>query len=230
MESTASTASNRMLMDILANHHVPVQSSTEQIEILGTDLKLSSKVFWNAQRPKDAIHLDVSVRSEQFLGNRTLVEAFAGAGNSLDEAVHNAFDKFCQASLHAIMAVFINRSLGEDQVEWEHWVDENHGWEVCLGPLLLQSNLQQGFDGDSFNSSDLVDALREAFLLQASNHPHWLRLFRGSLDGKCIGREVLLDNEPWPSGEAILDHWPFPDKPGYNSLRLFLIAIPIREK
>ncbi len=219
-------ASNQMLMAILANHHVPVQSSKEHIEILGTDVKLFSKVFQHAQRPQDAIQLDVSVRSEQFLGNRTLVEAFAGAGNSIDEAVHNAFGKFCQASLHAIMAAFIDRSLGEDQVEWEHWGNENHGWEVCLGPLLLQSSLQQGSDGDSEGYNNLLNTIREAFLSRESNHPHWLRLFRGSLDGKCMGREVLLDNEPWPSGEAILDQWPFPAMPGYYSLRQFLIANP----
>ncbi len=223
-----STPANDMLMTILGNHHVPVEARVDHIEIPGTDVHLQSKVFRNAQSPNAAIHLDVVVQSPQYLGNRSLVEAFAGVGSTPDDAVRNAFDKFCQASLHVIMAVFINRSLGEEQVDWEHWADSTHIWEVCLGPLLLQEGQPRELNEGSWNYSDLLDAFRDAFLKGASFQTHWLRCFRGSLDGKCIGREVLLDNDPWPTGEAILDRWAFPNRPGYNSMRHFLIALPVQ--
>ncbi len=219
-----------MLRAILAHHQVPVQAQVDHIEIPGTDVRLQSKVFRNAQTPNEAIHLDVVVQSPQYLGNRSLVEAFAGVGSTLDDAVHNAFDKFCQASLHVIMAVFINRSLGEEQVDWEHWAGNNHRWEVCLGPLLLQEAQPRESNEGNWNYNDLLDAFRDAFLKGATYQTHWLRCFRGCLDGKCIGREVLLDNDPWPTGEAILDRWQFPNQQGYYSMRQFLIALPVQPK
>ncbi len=225
-----STTANDLLMAILANHQVPVQDHVDHVEIPGTDVHLQSKVFRNAQAPNGAIHLDVVVQSPQYLGNRSLVEAFAGVGNILDEAVRNAFDKFCRASLHVIMAVFINRSLGEEQVDWEHWAYSNHRWDVCLGPLLLQEAQPRESNEGSWNYNDLLDAFRDAFLKGATYQTHWIRCFRGCLDGKCIGREVLLDNDPWPIGEAILDRWPFPNRQGYYSMRQFLIALPIQPK
>ncbi len=221
-----SNNTNDILMKILTNHQVPVEAQGDHVEILGTDVRVQSKVFRNAQAAREAIHLDIVVQSPKCLGNCAIVEAFAGIGSTLDDAVHDAFDKFCRASLHVIMAVIINRSLGEEQVDWEYWANANHGWDVCLGPLLLQEGQPREANDESWNYDGLLDAFRDAFLKGASYQTHWLRCFRGCLDGQCIGREVLLDNDPWPTGEEILDRWPFPNRQGYYSMRQFLIALP----
>ncbi len=219
--------SNQILMTILANHKIPAQTVMDQIEIAGTDVKLQAKVFGNSQGAKGSIQLDIVVVSQHLLGGSALVESFAGVGSTFDEAVNNAFNKFCRASLHVIMAVFIDRSLGEDQVEWENWSSNQGRWDVSLGPLLLQADQSLGPDSSKFNFSDLLDAFRDALVPRASHEAHWLRCFRGSLNGKCLSREVLLDNDPWAPGEAILDHWAFPNISGFYSLRHFLFMLPV---
>lgn len=55
----------------------------------------------------------------------------------------------------------------------------------------------------------------------------WLRIYRGSLHGKCAAREVLLDNDHWQAGEAILDHSVWPAEPDFYSIRQFMIALPV---
>src|SRR6185436_1818059 len=117
----------------------------------------------------------VTARSTHYLHDRFIVESFAGLGGSRDEAIHNAFDKFCRASLHVLLAAFVDRHLGADQVEWEHWANPRNSWNVCLGPLLTVS---KGAPHPPYGG--LLDQLKETFLSDATPEAHWARVFRGA--------------------------------------------------
>jgi hypothetical protein len=220
-----STNTNGILMEILSGHNLSVSEYRNMIWINGTDTLLQAWVIPKEHPPKKmVIQLDIKVICPSRLGQRILVESYAGWGDTFHDANRNAFGKFLLASLHVILAAFVNRDLGEDHVEWERWSDNRHTWEACLGPFLL--NEFQKPNAGNLDYGVLLDKLREAFLPQASNQTHWLRCFLGSLDGIRIGQEVLLDNDTWPNGEAILNSFPINRVPGYFSLRHFLIALP----
>src|SRR5262249_62067439 len=95
---------------------------------------------WVFRLPSESNHsflrLDINVNSPLIAG-RTLIESFAGWGSDEEQAIKQAWSKFCRASLHAILEVFVGDNKGEDQIEWEAWENSGVRWRVCLGPLLV---------------------------------------------------------------------------------------------
>jgi hypothetical protein len=166
------------------------------------------------------VQLDVIARST-ILDGRAVVESFAGVGDSFEKAVLDAFDKFSRASLHVLVAAFVNRDLGQDQVQWERWSNGVHSWDVCLGLLLLYSkDIQPPAYGE------LLDQLKELFLLEATPSAHWIRTFRGAAGTTVLRSEALFDNDDWPTGRRLVDSWQWPVTEQYQTVRHFLLALP----
>ncbi len=177
------------LLPILEQHHVRVSLRQGSIQVDGTDVQMQALGYTS----EGSIQLDVNVRSQRLLQARTLTESSVGSQDDLDEAIGEAFYAFCIQSLHTILAVFVDRRWDEGQTSWETWGKSNRAWNACLGPITPRSSA-----GDRVTIADyrlFLDALRDAYLLEASHELHWLRIYRGSLHGECIGRELLLDNE-----------------------------------
>ena len=220
---------NQMLIAILANHHIPLSEHGDYIQIDETDVMMQAFGVPHLKPPNTGILLQVGVRSQRLLGNRTLLEHFSEVGVSLDDAVQKAFFSFSRSSLHVILSVFVNRDLGAEQAWWEQWSNGERAWDVCCGPVTPKSlpafDFAHNYDIKGFTS--FLDALRDAYLREASYGLHWLRYYRGSLHGQCIAREVLLDNATWKSGEDILDRSVWPAGPDFYSIRQFFIASPI---
>ncbi len=227
MESPVGLTSR--LVPILYDHHVPLSVREGHIRIDGTDVELQAIGYPKPAPERVGMHLEVHVRSQRFLKDRILAESFAEVGADLDDAVEKAFYAFNHCSLHTILAAFVDRRLGAGQTDWEYWGSGDHRWDVCLGPVTpktsgtcAQGTIMNGMDYGSF-----LNELRDAYLLEASPEMHWLRIYRGSLHGKCVAREVLLDNVNWPSGEAILDRSDWPAGPDFYSIREFMVACPV---
>jgi hypothetical protein len=130
--------------------------------------------------------------------------------------------KFCQASLHVLLEVFIGEKKGEDQIEWETWENGGIRWRVCLGPLLVQAYGSQ--PPPAVMCGELIGQLRDALLPTVSREYHWLRFYHMRKDNSCLGSECLLDNESWSEGENLVNQWKWPG--GFYSMRLFLILRP----
>ncbi len=219
------------LVPILNDHHVGWSAHEGYLRIRGTDVQMQAFGYpADFAVPKGAlIQLDVRVRSQRLLQDRTLIESWAGYGDDTDEAIRQAFDAFSIDSLPAILAVFVDRNLEPDQVEWDTWGSGNRMWEVCLGRLTTMNSGTEAVKVRDYGS--YVDALRDAYLREASHELHWLRVFRGvsrgSPNGECVTGEVLLDNEPWQAGLDILDRWQWPTEPHLYRIREFMIAVPV---
>jgi len=52
---------------------------------------------------------------------------------------------------------------------------------------------------------------------------HWVRIFYGQHAAGSGTTEVMLDNKPWETMQAVMAALPWPAKDGYYSTRLFLI-------
>jgi hypothetical protein len=150
------------------------------------------------------------------------VESLAGVGESFDSAVLDALDMFHRGSFHVLLAALVDRHLASDQVEWERWSIRTHAWHICLGPLLLHST-----EIRVPPYAELLDQLKESFLAQAGPRVHWIRTFRGAAGSTAFGSEALLDNDEWPAGKAIVDSWRWPVTERYQTVRHFLVALPV---
>jgi hypothetical protein len=222
---------NHKLAELLEQHAVPASGDAYELHIPGSDLRLAARGMPAIQPSMMGLQLDIRLRSPRLLGRRTLVESFSEAGSSLEDAIQKTFYSFSLASLHVILSAFVERKLGAGETDWEQWSSARRAWDICLGPLTPKTMglpapgkpLLEDLDFETF-----LKALRDAFLKEASPRLHWLRVFRGSLHGKCMAREVLLDNSPWKTGEAILDGSLWPAEPDFYSIRHFMVALPVR--
>ncbi len=224
---------NGILASILTEHQISTTESGESIYINGTDVLLQAIAYpQKALSPGAAVQLDIIIRSQKLLGKRELVESFGDAGDDLDDAINKSFTSFKFASLQTILSVFVNRDLNAGQVEWEEWSNNRRSWNVCLGPITPKGSPavrpEKIINGESYRS--FLNNLRYAYLREASFDMHWMRIYRGSLQGKVRSREVLLDGEHWKSGEAIMDKWNWLPGPDFYSIRQFMILVPDHQK
>ncbi len=151
-------------------------------------------------------------------GDRSMLETFAGTGSDVAKATVEALDKFARGSLHVLLATLVDRGHGGEQVEWERCGAR----EVCIGPLLtLWSPPPPALD-----YGKLLDALLARLGAEPLTvEPHWVRVFAAHRAGELFGNEVLLDNKPWPAGEAVVRAHRWPDSETAYAVRHFL-ALP----
>ncbi len=168
------------------------------------------------------VQLDFAIVSPRMQGVPFL-DSIAGVGDTQDLAVRNAFEKFARSSFHVIAEALTDHPGDSQQVEIEQWGAGERAWRTFVGPLFLQAT-QHGAGVQGFEP--FFGALEDLFVASMSPGPHWMRVFLGALDGKVMGREVLVDGEVWPDGQALLDAQTFEYPAGYASFRNLLIALP----
>jgi len=191
-------------------------------ELAAGNMTISAGMFRKPSvKNTQILQLAVCVNSP-LISDRTLIESFAGWGKSEEEALKQAWEKFCRSSLHVLLEIFIGEKKGEDQIEWETWAGEGALWRVCLGPLFVISFVDKPLP--DLRCGDLLDKLRGALLPHLRQERHWLRFYYMRQGNARVGSECLLNNESWSEGESIVDQWHWPD--GSYSIRLFLILVP----
>lgn len=212
-----------ILQRYLEAHSIKVE--VKEQALVAENMVLSARVFEKpSSRIRNLLQLDINVHSSKFPG-RTLIESFAAWGDSEEEAINSALEKFAISSLHVLLDVFAGKR-NDEQTEWEQWADNGEGWQVCMGPLFIS-----GF-GESeppdLVCGELIDRLRDKLLSHITKDCHWLRFYYMQQDGIRVGSECLLDNTPWLEGQAIVDKWGWPE--GSYSARLFLMMLPETKK
>jgi hypothetical protein len=151
--------------------------------------------------------------------HRNIVESFSGVGPTIREALGDGFDKFTRGSLHVMIAMADRPELGSEEVTWATW----GAYEVCLGPLLkLWSS------AGPFEISAYLDHVKGLVLNEGlSPETHWIGTFVATDGQQIIGREMLLDNTSWVSGEQLLDDFPWPLAEEQYALRHFMALRPL---
>jgi hypothetical protein len=207
------------LFQMFAGHGVNATRTNIDLLVQDSGLFAACEVVREWDYPAGRmVQLDIRVQSPK-LGDKLMIESFAGFGLDEAEAAKEAFGKFTQASLHPILASLIDPDLGEEQVEWETWHMGAREWKVCIGPLIIQPG-----DAAEVDFGELLDELKAALLPTLNHRTHWLRTFFHRNGKEYFGSEALLDNEPWPEGQRIVESWNWPE--GDYRARHFMILIP----
>lgn len=213
MNETLPHDPNAILLALLQGHGVAAQQVGQEIHFPDSVRRASAVVVQQRRQPGGAIvQLDVSL----WLGpGQRLVESFGGIGASEDEALADAFQGFMSTSLHVLLVAF----LGGDPatVPQTHWGP----WQVTRGEFGLRGNLPPGGEAHLAHILKALAALLEAQPLPEGTH--WLRLYYAQLQGQRRQCELLLDNEPWPEGQATLERLAWPVGEAFYSVRLFLV-------
>ncbi len=149
-----------------------------------------------------------------------LIESLAGWGETWHAAIGKSVAKFAVCSLHPIMAALLRS--GDDQVPRLPVEHPGGRFVLYAGPTVTMF-AETGPRIDGVLTS-LLDALRSVPLTRAV---HGLRVFFEHSNGVLDVNEVLLDNEPWRQGQAIVAATRFPDlPPSMVATRLFGLLVP----
>ncbi|THU03990.1 hypothetical protein E9531_04485 [Lampropedia puyangensis] len=159
------------------------------------------------------------------LGEAPIVETYAGFGTTHEDAVRYAFSRLLQGSFHPIIEALTSHQCEEGQAETEVWTGpaENGSaqWQVFLGALQPQGEGEPLLD----TYLDIFDELK-ALLTQTAPNAHWLRIYLCTSANEVQAIEVLLDNQPWEEGAALLQTVEWPKQAPFAALRHFMLAIP----
>jgi hypothetical protein len=203
------------LQKVFEEHELRSDRKGQSVTVAESDLAASAVLVSVDKYPNAVLaQLDMRVESKK-LGERLLVESFAGLGPDESEALKHAFAQFLKASLHVLLATLVDSKHGNHQVEWDSWNVHGAAWRVCLGPIL-----QHGSPRVTVEFSRLLDHIRDE-LPRLSDEPHWLRVFCARNGSNPVTAEVRLDNLYWSEGRRIADAGSWPD--GNYRVRNFLM-------
>jgi hypothetical protein len=157
------------------------------------------------------------------LATGRLVESFAGHGPTWRAAVGRAVGTFERGSLHPIVNGLLRPGSAADQVQRERYEHPGGPFDLVLGAQLSYLT-DRPVPSVGPLLDRLLDVLRERELARAV---HSLRVFTAYRDGRLQTNEVLLDNEPWPAGEAVVADSPAPLPDGAVAVRTFTLLTPV---
>ena len=140
--------------------------------------------------------LDVDIVLDE---ERRIELSYAGVG---DDPSRDALDRFARTDLPVLLVAcwYVTDDRKLDLAQWEIGLRQ---WDAFIGRVTVEG-------------ADVVPPAVLAAVAEALNNEslaprmHWIRLFlRRQADGELVS-EVLLDNQPWPSGDRSLASltWP----------------------
>jgi hypothetical protein len=95
-------------------------------------------------------------------------------------------------------------------------------FRACIGPQLTLYAAEP-----RVNVGPLLDAIRlHLEKSRLSRKVHGLRVFTCWDGGQMTANEVLLDNEVWPEGQALVAGYEWPKPRHLWATRLFLLLVP----
>lgn len=189
-------------------------SGSDIIEFEGGQPSISGEFFSNSDT---SVQLDLRIHLN---GGRTLVESFAGWGETLDHAKVFALRSFSQSVLHVILSAFFGKE--SQDVNRETWVVDDRHYDAYLGNFDIRTQLIRSPDTPEALFPQLEAKLKKYLSGEAV---HWVRLYHGQHDGTAHTNEILVDNESWDDGARWLEQKPWPQDVGYYSIRLFAVFI-----
>ncbi|SFW73283.1 DUF6348 family protein [Amycolatopsis australiensis] len=154
-----------------------------------------------------------------------LVATLPGNGATWREAIGQAVYKFATSALHPLVDGLLKPGSGHGCVDQDRCDHPTGPFDLVSSTQLM---LPRGRSApDLWPSVDgLLDALRAESL---TPQVHGLGVYLLYQDGQVQTTEVLLDNEPWPAGEAAAAAGPAPVPDGEVTVRIFGLLVPVNE-
>jgi hypothetical protein len=225
MPESISPSPNEVLQALLDAHGYQATISGERVVIAGHTVQLSSEVFLRSETAPAQLQLDVRVHLPD---GRTLIESFAGIGESLQYALGDGFDNFSRSSWHVLLNAFLDgpEGTGVEQDSSEEWQLPLGRFTAWMGDAVFRG--QPSGKGEELVAwvQPFASAIRQA--PPGAGQSHWIRLFYAQYQGEMMTCEVLLDGEPWEEMQHEIKQFPWPRGEAFYSARLFLVLQPAR--
>lgn len=218
MSESETLSPNEVLQALLGEHGYAATISGEHVVVQGHEAQLSSEVLFRSETAPAQVQLDVRVHLPD---GRTVVESFAGIGDSFPYALGDAFDNFSRSSFHVLLNAFFG---GAQEVLSEEWVLPGGRFTAWIGDATFRG--EPPAEGEDLVGwfETFVDAIKE---MPLSPQPHWIRLFYAQHQGQTMVCEGLLDNFPWEEGQHQMERFHWLPSEEFYSTRIFLVLLPV---
>jgi hypothetical protein len=162
-----------------------------------------------------SVQLDVQL---EIAPGRTIVESFAGLGETRDKAGADALHNFTVNSFHVLLAAFFHPD--DQQVAREEWVAGSRRSRVTIGNVGVRGT--PPVQGEQLVAwfKRFEEKLKERPLEQGT---HWVRLYYGQMQDRAVACEVLLDNQVWEELQSEMAAFDWPRGDAFYSVRVFLV-------
>ncbi|MBB5360535.1 hypothetical protein HDE76_003779 [Rhodanobacter sp. ANJX3] len=195
-----SAALQKYLLRLFERHDVELEEDEEDWLVTDGDFP-AIRASWTPATADAPGRLDIDIVISE---ERRIEESFAGFGDG-DAACRDALKAFEQNTFHLVLAAcwYVTDDRRMQITAWDIGV---RTWDVFIGPFTVR-----GVD-DAVAMPPEAMASIETALKRESLTPelHWVRVIHRR-DSHGEGRtDVLLDNEPWPTGVQALSgvDWP----------------------
>ena len=215
-----------VLRDLFQAHGVEANLGEQWVDFPNRGMRVGASILQEIKQPT-SFTVELEVRFE-FAPGRTIVEAFAGLGDTKDSAVVDALENFVANSFHVLLVAFFRTQESqrdaepsvEELVSQEEWLLGGQKRRVTVGNLGVRGK-------PPVQGAQLVASLEE-FKQRLKQQPfgpqtHWVRLYYAQRQGKRVAFEVLLDNQAWEVMEAKMAAYTWPSGGDFYSMRVFLV-------
>jgi hypothetical protein len=208
----------RMLEALLAGHGFTVTGGRT-----GT-LQVDAQLITYPQQAEDIVMGQVDVVAQHpDLASPQLVESLAAAARTWHQVITECVDKSQRSVLHVLIAGLLDHTACAGEVSWEPFHHRGGEFDLCTGLLLWQ----RWGDGERPDLPGAFDRILGALeQMELTRKIHSLRIFTAHHDHQLTANEVLLDGQPWPSGETIVAQLTPPPTSDLITTRLFALLIP----
>lgn len=206
---------NESLLELFRAHGVEAVPQDEWVAFPDRQMKANAAIVSERkQRNGMSVQLDVQL---EIAPRRTIIESFAGVGNTLEKAVADAIANFTANSFHVLLAAFFQPD--DQQVTKEEWTIGGRKSRVT-GNVGVRGKLP--LEGEPMFAwfKRFWESIRQQQLRPGT---HWARLYYGQAKSKMLACEVLLDNLVWDAVAAQMAAVDWPPADDFYSVRVFLV-------
>jgi hypothetical protein len=204
------------LLELFQAHDIEAVPQDGWIAFPGSTMRANASIVRETkQHGGMSVQLDVRL---EIAPGRTLIESFAGLGETLEKAVADALHNFTANSFHVFLAAFFRPN--DPQVTQEEWVIGGRTSRVTIGNMGIRGKLPAHSEHLPGFFKRLEDKLKASPLRPGT---HWVRLYYGQMGRKALACEVLLDNGEWEEVQWELAAFDWPAGDEFYSVRVFLV-------
>jgi hypothetical protein len=210
------TQINELLLDLFRAHAIEAVAEDEWITFPNRTLRAGASIVRDTEQ-RGWMSAQLAVRLEIAPG-QTILESFAGLGETREKAIADALHNFSVNSFHVFLAAFFRSR--DEQVTQEEWIIGGRTSRVTIGNLGIRG--KPPVQGERLLGffKQFEDKLKAKHLQPGT---HWVRLYYGQMQRKAIACEVLLDNGEWEELQSEMAAIDWPASEDFYSVRVFLV-------
>ncbi len=173
------------------------------------------------QRQKQGLIIQLDIRVQ--IQGRTIIESFAGMGDSTKAALESGLENFAHNSLHVFIGAFLDPK--DDLVLREIWSIGGQKRLAIIGQMGIRGKIPTENDVHLTWFKHFEERIKKT---QLTKDLHWVRLYYAQMNEQQMVCEILLDNEPWAQMQEEMAEIDWPKSKAFFSLRIFIILLKIQ--